>query len=123
MVKSENFIYFFTICGFFIGLMFSILNFTEAEEILFYTMEITLVFYLIIHVAVMNFFDFENMATFIFNKKDHEDIGDYFIQELDNREKVMDNLLTSIENMNQHYDKLLKGSTDSNESYIKKAAA
>ena len=115
MVKSENFIYFFTICGFFIGLMFSILNFSEPEEILFYTLEITLFFYLIIHVAVMNFFDFD--------KKDHENISDYFIQELENREKVMDNLLASIDSMNQHYDKIMKGSTESNESYIKKAAA
>lgn len=123
MVKSENFIYFFTASGFFIGLMFSILNFSEPEEILFYTLEITLVFYLIIHVAVMNFFDFDRMATFIFDKKDHENIGDYFIQELENREKVMDGLLASIDNMNQHYDKIMKGSTESNESYIKKAAA
>jgi hypothetical protein len=103
--------------------MFSILNFSEPEEILFYTLEITLFFYLIIHVAVMNFFDFDRMATFIFDKKDHENISDYFIQELENREKVMDNLLASIDSMNQHYDKIMKGSTESNESYIKKAAA
>ena len=122
MVKSENFIYFFTACGFFIGLSFSVLNFSEPEEILFYTLEITLVFYLIIHVAVMNFFDFESLGTYIFNKKDHENIGDYFIHELETREKVMDNLLSSIETMNQHYEKLMKGSTESNESYIKKAA-
>lgn len=122
MVKSENFIYFFTVCGFFIGLAFSVLNFSEPEEILFYTLEITLVFYLIIHVAVMNFFDLERMGTYIFNKKEHENIGDYFIHELENREKVMDNLLNSIENMNQHYEKLMKGSIESNESYVKKAA-
>jgi hypothetical protein len=102
--------------------MFSVLNFTEPEEILFYTLEITLVFYLIIHVAVMNFFDFDRLSTFIFDKKDHESIGDYFIQELENREKVMDSLLASIDNMNQHYDKIMKGSMESNESYSKKAA-
>jgi hypothetical protein len=122
MVKSENFIYFFTVCGFFIGLAFSVLNFSEPEEILFYTLEITLVFYLIIHVAIINFFDLERMGTYIFNKKEHENIGDYFIHELENREKVMDNLLNSLENMNQHYEKLMKGSIESNESYIKKAA-
>ena len=122
MVKSENFIYFFTTCGFFIGLMFSILNFSEPEEILFYTLEITLVFYLIIHVAVISFFDFDKIATFIFDKKDHENIGDYFIQELGSREKVMDNLLASLDNMNQQYEKFMKGSTDSNESYGQKAA-
>jgi amino acid transporter len=102
--------------------MFSILNFSEPEEILFYTLEITLVFYLIIHVAVISFFDFDKIATFIFDKKDHENIGDYFIQELESREKVMDNLLASLDNMNQQYEKFMKGSTDSNESYGQKAA-
>ena len=123
MIKSENFIYFFTACGFFVGLIFSVLNFTEPEEILFFTLEITLAFYLIIHIAVINFFDFDRLATSIFDKKDHENISDYFIQELEVREKVIDNLLTSIDNTNQHYDKLMKGSMDTNESYTKKAAA
>jgi len=122
MVKSDNFIYFFTISGFFIGLVFSILNFSEPEEILFYTLEITLAFYLIIHLAIMNFFDLERMSTFIFNKKEHENISDYFIHELETREKVMENLLGSIETMNNQYEKLMKGSTESNESYVKKAA-
>jgi len=122
MVKSDNFIYFFTISGFFIGLAFSILNFSEPEEILFYTLEITLAFYLIIHLAIMNFFDLERMSTFIFNKKEHENISDYFIHELETREKVMENLLGSIETMNHQYEKLMKGSTESNESYVKKAA-
>ncbi len=122
MVKSENFIYFFTICGFFIGLIFSILNFDEPEQILFYTLEITLVFYLIIHVAVMNFFDFNRIGKTVFNKQDHENIGDYFIQELDAREKVMDTLLGSIEQMNQKYEKIMKGQTNSDESTHKQAA-
>ena len=122
MVKSENFIYFFTICGFFIGLIFSILNFDEPEHILFYTLEITLVFYLIIHVAVMNFFDFSRMGKTVFNKQDHESIGDYFIQELDSREKVMETLLGSIDSMNQKYEKIMKGQTQSDESFGKQAA-
>ncbi|MBV5278216.1 MAG: hypothetical protein J0647_04145 [Campylobacteraceae bacterium] len=122
MVKSENFIYFFTICGFFIGLMFSILNFSEAENILFYTFEITLFFYLTIHVAVMNFFDFNRIGKLIFNKKEHESISEYFIQELDAREKVMEGLLVSIDNMNQKYEKIMKGSIEIDESHDKKAA-
>ena len=92
MVKSENFIYFFTVCGFFIGLMFSILNFSEAENILFYTFEITLFFYLTIHIAVMNFFDFSRIGKLVFNKVEHENISEYFIHELDNREKIMEGL-------------------------------
>lgn len=122
MVKSENFIYFFTICGFFIGLMFSILNFSAAEDILFYTFEITLFFYLTIHVAVMNFFDFDRIGKMVFNKIDHENIGDYFIQELDAREKVMESLLVSIDTMNQKYEKIMKGPAQSDESREQKAA-
>ncbi len=122
MVKSENFIYFFTVCGFFVGIIFSIINFLEPEEILFYTLGITLAFYLIIHIAIINFFDFEKIKTFVFNKKDHESIGDYFISELESREKVMDSLLASIDSMNQHYEMLMKGPIQSNDSYNKKAA-
>ena len=122
MVKSENFIYFFTVCGFFIGLMFSILNFSEAENILFYTFEITLFFYLTIHIAVMNFFDFNRIGKLVFNKVEHENISEYFIHELDSREKVMESLLVSIDNMNQKYDKMTKGSTQSDEPHNQKAA-
>ncbi len=122
MVKSENFIYFFTICGFFIGLVFSILNFGEPEDILFYTLEITLVFYLIIHVAVISFFDFNRIGKMVFDKQNHESVGDYFIQELDSREKVIDSLLGSIDMMNQQYEKFMKGPTQSNEPYDKQAA-
>lgn len=122
MVKSENFIYFFTICGFFIGLMFSILNFSDAEDILFYTLEITLFFYLTIHVAVMNFFDFDRIGKMVFNKTDHENIGDYFIQELESREKVMESLLVSLDTMNEKYEKIMKGSTHSDEPREQKAA-
>lgn len=75
MVKSENFIYFFTTCGFFIGLMFSILNFSEPEEILFYTLEITLVFYLIIHVAVISFFDLTKLRHLFLIKKIMKTLG------------------------------------------------
>lgn len=121
-VKPENFIYFFTVSGFFIGLVFSVLNFIEPEEIVLYTFGITLVFYLIIHVAIINFFDFSRVGKTIFNKHDHESIGDYFIQELDAREKVMEGLLSSIDAMNQHYDQIMKGSIQGDESYVAKAA-
>ena len=79
-------------------------------------------FYLIIHVAVMNFFDLDRIGKMVFNKQDHESIGEYFIQELDAREKVMDSLLGSLETMNQKYEKLMKGQTQSDESYDKQAA-
>lgn len=97
MLRSENFIYFFTVSGFFIGLIFSILNFSAPEDILIYTVTVTFFFYIFIHIAVMNFVDIKRFKVGLFNKKEHEDVNEYFITELDAREKVMDNLLSDLE--------------------------
>lgn len=109
MIRPENFIYFFTVCGFFIGLIFSVINFIEPENILLYTAEITLFFYLFIHVVIMNFVDIRRFGREIFNKKEYEEVSEYFVSELDVREKKMDSLLLSIEKMNEKYEKLVKG--------------
>jgi hypothetical protein len=108
VISSENFIYFFTVCGFFIGLVFSILNFTQAEDVILYTAEITLFFYLFIHVVVMNFVDIKRFSKALFNKKEYEEISDYFVSELDSREKRMDSLLLEVEKMNQKYEEAIK---------------
>ncbi len=92
MAKSENFISFFTGLGFFVGLTFSIINFSQPEDILFYTLEITLVFYLLIHIVVMGFLDIKPHGKEIFDKQAHEAIGEYFTQELEDKEKVIDYL-------------------------------
>jgi len=102
-MNPSNFIYFFTVCGFFIGLMFSILNFRLPEDMLFYTMSITLFFYLFIHVIIMNFIDVKQFGIKLFNKKEYEDVSEYFVGELDNREKKMDSLLLEVEKMNKKY--------------------
>ena len=104
MVRPSNFIYFFTVSGFFIGLMFSIINFTAPGDILFYTLEITLFFYLFIHVAVMNFIDAKKFGSSLFKKKEYEEVSEYFVVELDTREKRMDNLLLDIDRMNRTYE-------------------
>jgi len=109
VIRPENFIYFFTVCGFFIGLIFSVINFIEPENILLYTAEITLFFYLFIHVVIMNFVDIRRFGREIFNKKEYEEVSEYFVSELDVREKKMDSLLLSIEKMNEKYEKLVKG--------------
>lgn len=105
MVSPNNFIYFFTVCGFFIGLIFTIINFTLPEDIILYTAEITLFFYLFIHIAIMNFIDIKRFGTSLFNKKEYEEVSEYFISELDSREKRMDALLLEVEKMNIRYEK------------------
>ncbi len=108
MVSPNNFIYFFTVCGFFIGLIFTILNFSMPEDIILYTAEITLFFYLFIHVVIMNFVDIKRFGVSLFNKKEYEEVSEYFISELDTREKRMDSLLLEVEKMNIKYEQLIK---------------
>lgn len=105
MISANNFIYFFTVCGFFIGLIFSILNLSTPEDMFLYTLEITLFFYLFIHIVVMNFVDIRKYGISLFNKKEYEEVSEYFITELDSREKRMDGLLLEVENMNKKYGK------------------
>ena len=104
MISPNNFIYFFTVSGFFIGLIFSIINFTLPENIVLYTAEITLFFYLFIHIVIMNFVDIKRFGVSLFNKKEYEEVSEYFISELDIREKRMDALLLEVERMNIKYE-------------------
>ena len=104
MISPNNFIYFFTVCGFFIGLIFTIINFSMPEDIVLYTAEITLFFYLFIHVIIMNFIDIKRFGISLFNKKEYEEVSEYFISELDTREKRMDALLLEVEKMNIKYE-------------------
>jgi len=104
VISPNNFIYFFTVCGFFIGLIFTIINFSMPEDIVLYTAEITLFFYLFIHVIIMNFIDIKRFGISLFNKKEYEEVSEYFISELDTREKRMDALLLEVEKMNIKYE-------------------
>jgi len=92
-MRSENFIYFFTVCGFFIGLIFSVFNTQDPFELLIFTLGITLFFYLFIHVAVMNFMDVHQAGKRLFDHRQYEEISAYFIHELQEREKRMESLI------------------------------
>ncbi len=122
MVSPNNFIYFFTVCGFFIGMIFTILNFSKPEDIVLYTAEITLFFYLFIHIAIMNFVDIKRFGLSLFNKKEYEEVSEYFISELDVREKRMDSLLLEVEKMNIKYEQELKKQKEHNVDEHQKAA-
>ncbi|WP_024954754.1 membrane protein [Sulfurospirillum arcachonense] len=122
MVSPNNFIYFFTVCGFFIGLIFTIINFTLPEDIILYTAEITLFFYLFIHIVIMNFVDIKRFGVSLFNKKEYEEISEYFVGELDVREKRMDSLLLEVEKMNIKYEQETKQKKEPEVDAHKKAA-
>jgi len=122
MVSPNNFIYFFTVSGFFIGLIFTIINFSMPEDIILYTAEITLFFYLFIHVVIMNFVDIKRFGVSLFNKKEYEEVSEYFVSELDVREKRMDALLLEVEKMNIKYELESKNEKELEANAHKKAA-
>jgi len=98
-LRVENFIYFFTVCGFFIGLVFSVVNFDMPEYILFYTLIVTFFFYLLVHISIASFMDIKTLSKKIFDKEKYEEQSDYFIFELENREKKISSLVNVIEKM------------------------
>lgn len=96
MLTTDNFVSFFTICGFFIGLIFSLINSLEPFDFLLYTLLITFVFYILIHIIAMSFVDFTKTKKQTFNKDNYESVSDYFISELQNRERKIDYLLEQV---------------------------
>ena len=95
-MRAENFIAFFTVCGFFIGIVFTLLKVNEPIEMLVYTLVITLFFYLIIHIVIMNYVDVKRTLKKFFDKQRHEEIADYPISELNVREKRMENIMLKV---------------------------
>ena len=90
-MKAENFIAFFTVCGFFTGVVFSALKLSDPIQMLLYTFVITFFFYLVIHVIIMNYIDVRLSFKKRFDKDQYEQTADYLIGELALREKRIDN--------------------------------
>ena len=95
-MRAENFIAFFTVCGFFVGLMFVILRVDEPIEMMVYTFLITFFFYLLIHIVIMNYIDAKRILKGHFNKNEYEESADYLISELSVREKRMESILAKL---------------------------
>lgn len=96
-MKPENFIAFFTVCGFFVGFVFVLINIDDAVDTIVYTLIITFAFYIIIHVLIMFFVDINKVGAKIFAKQKYEDASNSFISELSVREKKMENILVKLD--------------------------
>lgn len=92
-IRPENFIAFFAVSGFFCGIVFSVLKTMTPADMLMYTLFITLVFYLLAHVILINFLDIKKAGKELFNREEYEDISAYFIHELQDREALMEQLV------------------------------
>lgn len=87
---GENFVYFFTVQGFFVGIIFGILKSFDAEGLLVYTFFITAFFYLFSHVIIAFYFRTITAKAYFFPKDTHEKELDFFVKEINKREKLID---------------------------------
>ncbi len=87
---GENFVYFFTVQGFFVGIIFGILKSFDAEGLLTYTLLITIFFYLFSHVIIAMYFKTLTAKSYFFPKEIHERELDLFVLEINKREKLID---------------------------------
>jgi len=87
---GENFVYFFTVQGFFIGIIFGILKSFDAEGLLVYTFFITTFFYLFSHIIIAFYFKTLTVKSYYFPKDMHEKKLDVFVKEINKREKFID---------------------------------
>ncbi len=90
---GENFVYFFTVQGFFVGIIFGVLKSFDAEGLLLYTFFITTFFYLFSHVIIAFYFRTIALKTYLFPKDLHEKHLDIFVEEIDRREKLIDSAM------------------------------
>ena len=87
---GENFVYFFTVQGFFVGIIFGILKSFDAEGLLIYTFFITTFFYLFSHIIIALYFRTLAARAYNFPKELHEKELDIFVKEINKREKLID---------------------------------
>jgi hypothetical protein len=102
---GENFVYFITVQGFFVGIIFGILKSLDAEGLIIYTFFITAFFYLFSHIIVAFYFKTINGRVYFFPKELHEKDLDMFIIEINKKEKLIDSAMKITEtaiNINAH---------------------
>lgn len=118
-MRPENYVAFFTVCGFFIGLSFSVISLDGAFDIVVFTCLITFLFYVLIHIAIMNFINIHKISGKIFDKLKYEKTSDNLINDLVIREKKMDIIL---EKLNEEREELKKNESKERRKNAKRAA-
>lgn len=89
-MRGANFVYFFTVQGFFIGIVFALFQANSPSNILYFTFLITGFFYLFSHLCVAFYFRTVSSKEALFPKQKHEQELDRIIHEIDKREQLID---------------------------------
>jgi hypothetical protein len=95
-MRSENYVAFFTVCGFFIGLIFSIVKADDVTDLFLYTLSITLFFHMFIHVVLVLFINANETFNIPFDRQEQEELANAQVLELKEREDQITALLKSI---------------------------
>lgn len=90
---GENFVYFFTVQGFFVGIVFGVLKSFDAEGLFIYTFFITAFFYLFSHIIIAFYYRTTIGKLYFFPKELHEKQLDLFVNEINKREKLIDSAI------------------------------
>ena len=98
-MRSENFVAFFVVSGFFIGVSFGILKANTIMEFFSYVFFVVLFFYLFIHIVLILFFNIEPKVADTFDKKEYEDYINTQIKKLKEQEKRIGELLAGIKTL------------------------
>jgi len=90
---GENFVYFFTVQGFFVGIIFGILKSFDADGLFVYTFFITIFFYLFSHIIIALYYKTLTARSYQFPRDEHERELDFFVKEINKREKLIDSAI------------------------------
>ncbi len=90
---GENYVYFFTVQGFFIGIIFGILKSFDASGLFIYTSLITIFFYLFSHVIIALYYKTLTARSYNFPRDRHESDLDIFVKEINKREHLIDSTI------------------------------
>ncbi len=101
-MRSENFVAFFTVCGFFVGLIFSFVKLDDILDIFFYTIAITLFFHMFIHLVWVLIIKSNDIFIIKFDKNEYENVINEQISELKERENRITTLLKSLNDHSEY---------------------
>ena len=101
MLREENFIAFWTVFGFFVGLMVGFTAWNDPFVILAAVGAITFFFYLFAHVSVAMFVRFMEFGKVHFDKEEYEYKLDFFYNQLLKREVGVHRELAETEKENE----------------------
>ncbi|MBT5934320.1 hypothetical protein [Sulfurimonas sp.] len=87
---GENFVYFFTVQGFFVGVIFGILKSFDADSLFVYTLFITAFFYLFSHIIIALYYKTLTSKADFFLRSAHEVELDYYAGEINKRDHIVD---------------------------------